>query len=185
MSSHSLVAVKANDSPKAAKRSFHASSSVVQFPKQNDRHKLLGKSSSIASTSCASTVLLNSSDILDYVPMPLKSNQESESEGGRYSEEDAKAIVIQILSVIAFCHLQGVVHRDLKPEEQLRALLQNATESMKESKVIDILNVSRHSFLLPFFLQLLSFFCMPPPLPLLQNLYAAVLTYLSTHISLK
>ncbi|KAG6496595.1 hypothetical protein ZIOFF_044463 [Zingiber officinale] len=42
--------------------------------------------------------------------------------GGRYSEEDAKAIVIQILSVIAFCHLQGVVHRDLKPEEQLRAL---------------------------------------------------------------
>ncbi|KAG6523935.1 hypothetical protein ZIOFF_013823 [Zingiber officinale] len=195
------------------------------------------------------------------------------SRGGRYSEEDAKAIVIQILSVIAFCHLQGVVHRDLKPKEQLRnflfttrdenaqmklidfglsdfvkpvvqqtykqrfpgkqfctpsysihqnlealskaltedqlfylrsqfkllapngeghisfdnfrmALLQNATESMKESKVIDILNVMRHPFLLPFFLQLLSFFCMPPPLPLLQNLYAVVLTYLSTHISL-
>ncbi|KAG6494718.1 hypothetical protein ZIOFF_042479 [Zingiber officinale] len=115
---------------------------------------------------------------------------------GRYSEEDAKAIVIQILSVIAFCHLQGVVHRDLKPEEQLwplskaltedqlfylrsqfkllapngeghisfdnfrMALLQNATEAMKESKVIDILNVARHPFLLPFFfLQLLSFFC--------------------------
>ncbi|KAG6498686.1 hypothetical protein ZIOFF_038408 [Zingiber officinale] len=56
-------------------------------------------------------------------------------EGGRYSEEDAKAIVIQILSVIAFCHLQGVVHRDLKPKEQLRALLQNATEAMKESKL--------------------------------------------------
>ncbi|XP_042403741.1 CDPK-related kinase 3-like isoform X2 [Zingiber officinale] len=41
------------------------------------------------------------------------------SRGGRYSEEDAKAIVIQILSVIAFCHLQGVVHRDLKPENFL------------------------------------------------------------------
>ncbi|XP_042404645.1 CDPK-related kinase 3-like [Zingiber officinale] len=40
-------------------------------------------------------------------------------EGGRYSEEDAKAIVIQILSVITFCHLQGVVHRDLKPENFL------------------------------------------------------------------
>ncbi|KAG6511237.1 hypothetical protein ZIOFF_029294 [Zingiber officinale] len=64
-------------------------------------------------------------------------------------------------------------------------LLQNATEAMKESKVIDILIVARHPFLLPFFLQLLSFFCMPPPLPLLHNLYAAVLTYLSTHISLK
>lgn len=31
-------------------------------------------------------------------------------------EEDAKTIVVQILSVVAFCHLQGVVHRDLKPE---------------------------------------------------------------------
>lgn len=36
--------------------------------------------------------------------------------GGRYTEEDAKAIVIQILSVVSFCHFQGVVHRDLKPE---------------------------------------------------------------------
>ncbi|RDX97535.1 CDPK-related kinase 3, partial [Mucuna pruriens] len=40
-------------------------------------------------------------------------------EGGKYSEEDAKAIVLQILSVVAFCHLQGVVHRDLKPENFL------------------------------------------------------------------
>lgn len=36
--------------------------------------------------------------------------------GGRYTEDDAKAIVVQILSVVSFCHLQGVVHRDLKPE---------------------------------------------------------------------
>ncbi|KAH9322603.1 hypothetical protein KI387_017242, partial [Taxus chinensis] len=41
------------------------------------------------------------------------------SRGGRYSEEDAKVIVVQILSVVAFCHLQGVVHRDLKPENFL------------------------------------------------------------------
>ncbi|CAL9042369.1 unnamed protein product [Musa banksii] len=39
--------------------------------------------------------------------------------GGRYTEEDAKAIVQQILGVVAFCHLQGVVHRDLKPENFL------------------------------------------------------------------
>ncbi|EEF46780.1 CDPK-related kinase 4 isoform X1 [Ricinus communis] len=41
------------------------------------------------------------------------------SRGGRYPEEDAKTIIVQILSVVAFCHLQGVVHRDLKPENFL------------------------------------------------------------------
>ncbi|XP_076917329.1 CDPK-related kinase 5-like [Bidens hawaiensis] len=39
--------------------------------------------------------------------------------GGKYSEDDAKAVLIQILNVVAFCHLQGVVHRDLKPENFL------------------------------------------------------------------
>lgn len=38
------------------------------------------------------------------------------SRGGKYSEDDAKVVIIQILSAISFCHLQGVVHRDLKPE---------------------------------------------------------------------
>ncbi|XP_051119309.1 CDPK-related protein kinase [Andrographis paniculata] len=41
------------------------------------------------------------------------------SRGGKYTEEDAKAVMIQILNVVAFCHLQGVVHRDLKPENFL------------------------------------------------------------------
>ncbi|XP_077234200.1 CDPK-related kinase 3-like [Tasmannia lanceolata] len=41
------------------------------------------------------------------------------SRGGRYTEEDAKSIIVQILSVASFCHLQGVVHRDLKPENFL------------------------------------------------------------------
>lgn len=36
--------------------------------------------------------------------------------GGKYSEVDAKKVMVQILSVVAYCHLQGVVHRDLKPE---------------------------------------------------------------------
>lgn len=36
--------------------------------------------------------------------------------GGKYSEDDAKVVMVQILYVVAFCHLQGVVHRDLKPE---------------------------------------------------------------------
>lgn len=39
--------------------------------------------------------------------------------GGKYSEEDAKMVMVQILSVVAYCHLQGVVHRDLKPENFL------------------------------------------------------------------
>jgi serine/threonine protein kinase len=41
------------------------------------------------------------------------------SRGGRYTEEDAKIVVQQILSIVSFCHLQGVVHRDLKPENFL------------------------------------------------------------------
>lgn len=36
--------------------------------------------------------------------------------GGRYPEAEAKRILVQILSATAFFHLQGVVHRDLKPE---------------------------------------------------------------------
>ncbi|GAA0161660.1 hypothetical protein Leryth_010317 [Lithospermum erythrorhizon] len=39
--------------------------------------------------------------------------------GGKYSEEEAKIVMIQILSVVSYCHLQGVVHRDLKPENFL------------------------------------------------------------------
>ncbi|CAF2093647.1 hypothetical protein YC2023_063801 [Brassica napus] len=39
--------------------------------------------------------------------------------GGKYSEDDAKQVMVQILSVVAYCHLQGVVHRDLKPENFL------------------------------------------------------------------
>ncbi|KAJ0042352.1 CDPK-related kinase 1 isoform X2 [Pistacia vera] len=41
------------------------------------------------------------------------------SRGGKYTEEDAKVVMVQILSVVAFCHFQGVVHRDLKPENFL------------------------------------------------------------------
>ncbi|XP_061372905.1 CDPK-related kinase 3 [Gastrolobium bilobum] len=41
------------------------------------------------------------------------------SRGGKYTEEDAKIIVLQVLSIVAFCHLQGVMHRDLKPENFL------------------------------------------------------------------
>ncbi len=34
----------------------------------------------------------------------------------RYSEKDAAGIVIQMLNVATRCHLNGVVHRDMKPE---------------------------------------------------------------------
>ncbi|KAJ9679942.1 hypothetical protein PVL29_021749 [Vitis rotundifolia] len=55
------------------------------------------------------------------------------SRGGRYREEDAKAIVVQILNVVAFCHLQGVVHRDLKPEN----FLFTTRDEDAQMKVID------------------------------------------------
>ncbi|KAL1550655.1 CDPK-related kinase 6 [Salvia divinorum] len=53
--------------------------------------------------------------------------------GGRYTEEDAKKIVVQMLSVVSFCHLQGVVHRDLKPENFLFA----TKDEDAQMKVID------------------------------------------------
>ncbi|XP_031095318.1 CDPK-related kinase 4-like [Ipomoea triloba] len=43
------------------------------------------------------------------------------SRGGRYKEEDAKRVIVQILNFAAHIHLQGVVHRDLKPENILFA----------------------------------------------------------------
>ncbi|KAF7840865.1 CDPK-related kinase 5-like [Senna tora] len=55
------------------------------------------------------------------------------SRGGKYSEEDAKAVMVQILNVVAFCHLQGVVHRDLKPENFLYA----SKDENSELKAID------------------------------------------------
>lgn len=41
------------------------------------------------------------------------------SRGGKFSEDDAKTVMVQILSVVGYCHLQGVVHRDFKPENFL------------------------------------------------------------------
>ncbi|KAK7252053.1 hypothetical protein RIF29_35758 [Crotalaria pallida] len=55
------------------------------------------------------------------------------SRGGKYSEDDAKAVMVQILNVVAFCHLQGVVHRDLKPENFLYA----SKDENSELKAID------------------------------------------------
>ncbi|CAI0557014.1 unnamed protein product [Linum tenue] len=53
--------------------------------------------------------------------------------GGKYPEDDAKAVMVQILNVVSFCHLQGVVHRDLKPEN----FLYTSKEETSELKVID------------------------------------------------
>eukprot|EP00258_Populus_trichocarpa_P048205 XP_024464224.1 CDPK-related kinase 5 isoform X5 [Populus trichocarpa] len=55
------------------------------------------------------------------------------SRGGKYSEDDAKAVMVQILNVIAFCHLQGVVHRDLNLEN----FLYTSKEENSKLKVID------------------------------------------------
>ncbi|WCJ33317.1 Calcium-dependent protein kinase (CDPK) family protein [Euphorbia peplus] len=53
--------------------------------------------------------------------------------GGKYPEEEAKAVMVQILSVAAYCHLQGVVHRDLKPEN----FLFSTKEDNSQLKAID------------------------------------------------
>ncbi|XP_058228449.1 CDPK-related protein kinase isoform X2 [Rhododendron vialii] len=55
------------------------------------------------------------------------------SRGGKYTEDDAKAVLIQILNFVSFCHLQGVVHRDLKPEN----FLFTSKEENSQLKAID------------------------------------------------
>ncbi|POO03079.1 Serine/threonine protein kinase [Trema orientale] len=55
------------------------------------------------------------------------------SRGGKYTEDDAKAVMVQILNVVAFCHLQGVVHRDLKPEN----FLYTSKDETSKLKAID------------------------------------------------
>ncbi|PWA86683.1 hypothetical protein CTI12_AA130500 [Artemisia annua] len=42
--------------------------------------------------------------------------QQLDNRGGKYFEDDAKVVSIERLNMVAFCHLQGMVHRDLKPE---------------------------------------------------------------------
>ncbi|GAB2211875.1 hypothetical protein Droror1_Dr00025214 [Drosera rotundifolia] len=55
------------------------------------------------------------------------------SRGRRYTEEDAKAIVTQTLTAVAFCHYKGIVHRDPKPENFLFTTM----EEDSPMKVID------------------------------------------------
>ncbi|KDO49132.1 hypothetical protein CISIN_1g007776mg [Citrus sinensis] len=52
---------------------------------------------------------------------------------GKYSEDEAKAVLVQILNVVAFCHLHGVVHRDLKPEN----FLYTSKDESSQLKAID------------------------------------------------
>ncbi|KAL9417955.1 hypothetical protein AB3S75_040870 [Citrus x aurantiifolia] len=52
---------------------------------------------------------------------------------GKYSEDEAKAVLVQMLNVVAFCHLHGVVHRDLKPEN----FLYTSKDESSQLKAID------------------------------------------------
>ncbi|KAJ8622337.1 hypothetical protein MRB53_030866 [Persea americana] len=50
---------------------------------------------------------------------------------GKYSEEEARAVIIQILNVVSFCHLQDIVHRDLKPEEDALKLISKLRKAVR------------------------------------------------------
>lgn len=44
----------------------------------------------------------------------------SDRKNSRYSEKDAAVVVRQMLKVAAECHLRGLVHRDMKPEVEIK-----------------------------------------------------------------
>lgn len=73
--------------------------------------------------------------------------------GGKYSEEDAKAVMVQILSVVSFCHLQGVVHRDLKPEVTRTSHSMLPTQSPKITILKSSLHIIFDNFLSVFLVQ--------------------------------
>jgi calcium-dependent protein kinase len=56
-------------------------------------------------------------------------------EKGPFSEEDASEVFQQVASAIKYCHKQGVVHHDIKPENIL--VVRNGDSSTITVKVID------------------------------------------------
>ena len=62
---------------------------------------------------------------------------------GRYSEADARPVVAQIASALAYLHAQRIVHRDIKPENIRVTQRDDATPQIKLldfglSKVVDV-----------------------------------------------
>jgi len=63
--------------------------------------------------------ILSSSIFADYVRVVSYWTGFWQKKNSRYSEKDAAVIVRQMLKVAAECHLRGLVHRDMKPENFL------------------------------------------------------------------
>ncbi|KAK9713240.1 hypothetical protein RND81_06G013900 [Saponaria officinalis] len=61
---------------------------------------------------------------------------------GRYTEKDAPVVVRQMLKVVAECHLHGLVHRDMKPENFL-------FKSSKEDSPLKATNFGLSDFINP------------------------------------
>ncbi|PWA48957.1 hypothetical protein CTI12_AA465370 [Artemisia annua] len=67
--------------------------------------------------------------------------------GGKYFEDDAKIVSIETLNVVAFCHLQGMVHRDWKPEFFNNSSLQTGEDHPNFVRIMYLvvyLSISRH-----------------------------------------
>ncbi|PWA43974.1 putative terpene synthase 3 [Artemisia annua] len=66
----------------------------------------------------ATSFLVMKSELYEVLPYQLYKEimMKLERKGGKYFEDDAKAVLIQTLNVVAFCHLRRVVNRELKPK---------------------------------------------------------------------
>ncbi|KAM7274608.1 hypothetical protein ACFE04_016474 [Oxalis oulophora] len=84
---------------------------------------------------------------------------EKKERGGRYSEDDAKEVMVHVLNVVAFCHLQGVVHKHLKPEALSKTLTVDELFYFKEQfALLDCSTTTSSSVFLPHFLPIVNYF---------------------------
>jgi calcium/calmodulin-dependent protein kinase I len=57
---------------------------------------------------------------------------------GRYSEDDARRVLLKIMDAVKYLHSHNIVHRDLKPENILLTAVSDAVEVRIPGAIIPV-----------------------------------------------